>query len=225
MKANNKSGAKKEIYGVLGLGRFGSSLAQKLAESGAEVIVVDMDESKVREARAYTEYAYIVGKLTKESLSEIGIQNCGTVIVCIGDSLEVSLLTTLNVINLGVKRVIAKAMNSDHGLLLEKIGAEVVYPERDMGERLARKLTVNSVLEYINLSNDIDIFECSVPKDLIGVPVAESGFRQKYALNIIAIQSGCETMTDIDPNYRFQQGDIIVLIGKSDGLRRFQESR
>lgn len=220
----NKANVKKEIYGVLGLGRFGSSLAQKLAESGAEVVVVDMDESKVREARAYTEYAYIVGKLTRESLSEIGIQNCGTVIVCIGDSLEVSLLTTLNVINLGVKRVIAKAMNSDHGLLLEKIGAEVVYPERDMGERLARKLTVNSVLEYINLSNDIDIFECAVPKNLIGVAVAESGFRQKYALNIIAIQSGCETMTDIDPDYRFRPGDIIVLIGKTESLRRFQES-
>jgi trk system potassium uptake protein TrkA len=219
-----KKNIKKDIYGVLGLGRFGFSLAQKLAESGAEVIVVDMDENKVREARAFTEYAYIVGKLTRESLDEIGIKNCSTVIVCIGDSLDVSLLTTLNVINLGVKRVISKAMSPEHGLLLEKIGAEVVYPERDMGERLAKKLTVNSVLDYINLSNDIEILECSVPKNLIGISVAESNIRQKYSLSIIAIQNGSETMTNIDPNYRFLEGNIMVLIGKSDNLRRFQAS-
>ncbi len=217
-----KNNGKKDIYGVLGLGRFGASLAQKLAESGAEVIAVDMDENKVREARAYTDYAYIVGKLTRESLEEIGIGSCGTVIICIGDSLEVSLLTTLNVINLGVKRVIAKAMSPEHGLLLEKIGAEVVYPERDMGERLAKKLTVNSVLDYINLSNDIEILECKVPKNFIGIRVSDSDLRQRYSLSIIAIQSGSETVTNIDPAYEFKEGDIIVLIGKADNLRRFQ---
>jgi trk system potassium uptake protein TrkA len=216
-----KNNGKKDIYGVLGLGRFGASLAQKLAESGAEVIAVDMDENKVREARAYTGYAYIVGKLTRESLEEIGIGSCGTVIICIGDSLEVSLLTTLNVINLGVKRVIAKAMSPEHGLLLEKIGAEVVYPERDMGERLAKKLTVNSVLDYINLSNDIEILECKAQK-----LHRHSGLRfrsqQRYSLSIIAIQSGSETVTNIDPAYEFKEGDIIVHIGKADNLRRFQ---
>lgn len=107
-------------FGVIGLGRFGSALAQSLAQSGKEVIVVDCKEEKVRELRQYTEYAYVAETLTKETLEEIGIQNCDTVIVCIGEKIDTSILTTLNVVSLGVPHVIAKAISRDQGAVLEK---------------------------------------------------------------------------------------------------------
>ena len=136
-----------ESYGIIGLGRFGTALAQKLADAGREVIVVDRCEYKVKELRRYTDFAYVADELTKEVLEEIGIQNCDTVVVCIGEKIDTSILVTLNVVNLGVKRVIAKAISRDQGEVLEKIGAEVVYPERDMALRLAKKMMVSSVMD------------------------------------------------------------------------------
>lgn len=118
-------------FGVIGLGRFGTALAKSLAESGKEVIVIDCNEDKVRELRHFTEHAFVAENLTKETLEEIGIQNCDTVIVCIGEKIDTSILTTLHVVSLNVPHVIAKALSQDQGAVLEKIGAEVVYPERD----------------------------------------------------------------------------------------------
>ncbi len=107
-----------ESYGIIGLGRFGTALAKKLAEAGREVIVVDRNESKVKELRSYTDFAYVADELTKEVLEEIGIQNCDTVVVCIGEKIDTSILVTLNVVNLGVRRVIAKAISKDQGEVL-----------------------------------------------------------------------------------------------------------
>ena len=145
-------------FGVIGLGRFGTALAKTLAEAEKEVIVVDCNEEKVRELRHYTEYAYVTDNLSKDTLQEIGIQNCGTVIVCIGEKIDTSILTTLNVVSLGVPHVIAKAISSDQGAVLEKIGAEVVYPERDMALRLGKRLIANNnFLDFITLSNEVEI--------------------------------------------------------------------
>lgn len=119
-------------YGVIGLGRFGYALATELAGSGAELLVIDKDEDKVREIREYTENAVVVNTLDKKTLTETGIQNCDVAIVCIGENMESSILTTLNLVAIGIPLVIAKATSAEHGEILEKLGAEVVYPERDM---------------------------------------------------------------------------------------------
>ena len=111
---------KHTTFGVIGLGRFGTALAKSLAKAGKEVIVVDCNESKVRELRHYTEHAFVAEDLTKETLEDIGIQNCDTVIICIGERIDTSILTTLNVVGLGVPRVIAKAISRDQGAVLEK---------------------------------------------------------------------------------------------------------
>ncbi len=110
-------------YGIIGLGRFGSALAATLAEADKELMVLDRSEEKIRQARNYTEHAYVVKDLQKETLRETGIQNCDVVVVCIGDKVDVSILTTLNVINLGVPQVVAKANSPEQGEILEKIGA------------------------------------------------------------------------------------------------------
>ena len=108
-------------YGIIGLGRFGSALAYTLAEAGKEIMVLDCTEEKVRQIRGVTEHAYVVKDLQKETLRETGIQNCDIVVVCIGDKVDISILTTLNVINLGVPQVIAKANSPEQGEILEKI--------------------------------------------------------------------------------------------------------
>ena len=210
-------------YGIIGLGRFGMALATSLSEAGCEILALDRDEEKIREIRAYTDHAYVTTSLSKETLSEAGIQNCDVVIVGIGEQLDVSILTTLTVVSLGVKRVIAKATTTEQGAVLEKLGAEVVYPENDMAIRLAKKLTSGSLIEYLSLSNEIEISEIKLTDKLIGKTLIEADLRGKFAVNVIALESGDKTEIALDPNYVFAEGDIIVIIGKGDDIRRFQD--
>ena len=210
-------------YGIIGLGRFGTALAKTLSEAGKEVVVIDHLESKVKELRQYTENAFVSEDLSREVLEEIGIQNCDTVVVCIGEKIDTSILTTLNVVSLGVPRVIAKAISPEQGEVLEKIGAEVVYPERDMALRLAKRLLTNNILDYINLNNDVEITEISITQVIAGRTVLELDLRKTYGLNIIAVEHDRRTDTEVGPDYRFQQGDIIVVIGKTQNVKRFEQ--
>ena len=219
MKKNQET-----AYGIIGLGRFGSSLAVTLAEAGQEVIVIDKDENKVKEMRQYTEYAFVADNLSMEALREAGIQNCDVVVVCIGQQVDVSILTTMSVIELGVSRVISKAVSFEQGAVLKRLGAEVVYPERDMALRLGRRLLSNNFLDYVTLCNNIEIRQIQIPSRLIGRSVEEIGIRQKYKLNIIAIENGDETDIEVMPNYRFQKEDIIVVIGKVDNIDAFERA-
>lgn len=209
-------------FGVIGLGRFGTALAQSLAESEKEVIVIDCNEDKVRELRNFTEHAFVTENLTKETLEEIGIQNCDTVIICIGEKIDTSILTTLNVVSLNVPHVIAKAISRDQGAVLEKIGAEVVYPERDMALRLGKRLVSHNFLDYISLDNEVEIQQIPVTKAMIGRSVQEMNIRQQYGLNIIAIERERVTDIEVSPQYLFNEGDIIAVIGKVENIKRFE---
>lgn len=215
---------KANLFGVIGLGRFGAALAMKLAEAGKEVIVVDNNESKVKELRCFTDYAYVAEELTKEVLEQIGIQNCDTVIVCIGEAIDTSILVTLNVVNLGVNRVIAKAISKDQGEVLRKLGAEVVYPERDMALRIAKKLITGSMMDYISLEDDVEICEIRVTKALEGKSILHAHIREKFGLNIIALEHNGKTNIEFKPQDVFCMGDGIVVIGKAQNIRRFEES-
>ena len=145
----NKPKKEKNTYGIVGLGRFGYALAMELAASDADILVLDKDEEKVREMREYTESAYVMKTLDKKSLAETGIQNCDVAVVCIGEHMDTSILTTLNLVSLGIPVVIAKATSLEHGQILEKLGAEVVYPEHDMAVRLAHRLETSKMLDFV----------------------------------------------------------------------------
>jgi len=209
-------------FGVIGLGRFGTALAITLAEAGREVIVVDQNEEKVKAMRQYTEYAFVTDNLSKETLTEIGMKNCDTIINCIGEKIDTSILTTLNVVSLGVPHVIAKATSPEQGAVLEKIGAEVVYPERDMAVRLGKRLVSSNVLDFIFLDNQVEIQQVMVGENMVGHSVQEYNIRKKYGLNIIAIEQGDNTEIEIAPDYQFSPQDIIVVIGKIENIRRFE---
>ena len=125
-------------FGVIGLGRFGSALVECLSKADKEVVAIDKDEARVKEARRYTDFAMVVESLDQESLEEAGIQNCDTVVICIGEQMDTSILTTMTVLNMKVPHVISKANSFMHGEVLKQLGAKVVYPERDMAIRLGK---------------------------------------------------------------------------------------
>ena len=145
------------LFGVIGLGRFGSALARTLAEAGKEVIAVDCDEQKVKAIRKYTDYAFVVDDLSEEALTEVGIQNCGTVGICIGEQIDISILTSMLVLNMGVPHVIAKASSVGHGEVLKRLGVTVVYPEADMAVRIGKRLISGNLLDYIALEDGVEV--------------------------------------------------------------------
>lgn len=217
MKKKNKK------YGIIGLGRFGTALAYKLASTGAEIMVTDKDEVKVAELREITENAFIAGALEKKTLSDMGFQNCDVVIVCIAGAIDVSILTVMKLQSIGCKRIIAKANSAEHGEILAKIGAEIVYPEQDMAYRLANRLDMGTGLDFIELSNAINVSKIPVPKDFIGKTVMDTNIRGRFGLNIIAIENLNEVVETIKPDYEFKVNDIIYLCGNKESVNLFAE--
>ncbi len=210
----------KNTYGIVGLGRFGMALAMELVRSGADIIVLDRDEEKVREMREFTDNAFVVQSLDRKTLSETGIQNCDVAIVCIGEHLDTSILTTLNLVGLGIPEVIAKSTSNEHGEILEKLGAKVVYPERDMAVRLANRLEASRMLDYIQLSEKLNISKLMVPEKMVGKTVLEVNLRKNFSVNIIAVENDGNLNEMVSPDYRFRRGDILFVSGSRSGLNR-----
>lgn len=214
---------KNMTYGIIGLGRFGTALAKKLSKLGAEIMVVDSDEEKVADLREYTENAFIAHFLDKKILEDMGFQNCDVVVVCIGEAIDVSILTVMKLHAMGVKRIIAKASSAEHGEILEKVGAEVVYPEKDRAERLANSLEMGEGIDFIELSNLIGIANFVVPKEYIGKTVKDVSIRKQYGLNIIAIEKNEKVMGAISPDYTFEENDILYLCGGKKAISNISD--
>lgn len=212
---------KKKTYAVLGLGRFGMPLATKLAQSGADVIGVDMDEERVRAFREYSEYAFVAKKLTKEVLEDIGIQDCDVAVICIGSRVETSILVTLNILNLGVPNVISKASSAEQGEVLRRLGADVVYPERDMALRTAKKILRENLVDYLSIGKDIEIIEIEISNKMVNKTILELDLRKKYKLNVIAIRHDEESNIEVRPDCILHEGDTIAVIGREENVTRF----
>lgn len=219
----NKSKNDKLMYGIVGLGRFGQALAMELSSSNFDIIVIDSDEEKVRELREVTEYAFVVKSLDKKSLLDTGIQNCDVAVVCIGEHMDTSILTTLNLVSMGIPTVISKAVSAEHGTILEKLGAEVVYPERDMAIRLASRLETARVLDFVQLSEKINVSKMQAADKIVGKSVLELNLRSNFGLNIIAIENNGTVIEVIKPDYIFRKNDILFLSGSKEGLLKFSE--
>lgn len=217
----HKSKNEKLTYGIVGLGRFGYALAMELAQTNQELIVIDDNEEKIRELREVTENAYVVKALDKKTLMDTGIQNCDVAVVCIGEHMDTSILTTLNLVSMKIPTVISKATSAEHGIILEKLGAEVVYPERDMAIRLANRLETARVLDFVQLSEKINVSKMEVSQKLIGETVLALNLRSAFGLNIIAIENDGAVMEIINPDYVFRKNDILFLAGSKEGLMKF----
>ena len=210
-------------FGVIGLGRFGSALVKTLAEAGQEVIAIDKDEQKVRAVRKYTDFAFVVESLTAETLEETGVQNCQTVTICIGETMDISILTTMLVIKMGVPRVISKANSQAHGEVLKLMGATVVYPEADMAVRMGKRLISGNLMDYIALDDHIEVRRIQVEGSIVGRSIQEINVRRKYGINVIAVERGHQTQVDFSPQFKFAMGDIVTVIGKVEQIEAFEQ--
>ena len=213
-----------ESYGVIGLGRFGTALVKTLAAAGKEVIAVDKDEAKVKAVRGYTDYAFVIDELDETSLKETGMQNCGTVTICIGEQIDISILTTMLVTKLGVPHVISKAASEVHGEVLKRLGAEVVYPEADMAVRIGKRLISGNLLDYIALDDGVEVRRIAVGGKLLGRTIRELDVRKVYGINIIAVERGHRTDVEFSADYRFEEGDTVSVVGKVEKIGRFERA-
>lgn len=209
-------------FAVIGLGRFGLSIANKLYESGKDVLGVDVNEERADEAQSYVTHSVIADSTDPEALKSIGIRNFDTVIVAIGNDIQASILSVLLLKEIGVKKVIAKALNKLHGEVLKKVGADwVVFPERDMGIRVAHQLISPKVLNFIELSKDYSVEEVKIPEKMTDKSLRELDLRAKYNLSVIAIRHHDDIFISPSPDKIIDHGDVLVVIGENRDLERF----
>lgn len=214
----------KKEFAVIGLGRFGGSICRALAEEGMEVMAIDNNEDRVNEFSMIASHS-VVGDTTDESvIKSLGIRNFDHVIVAIGDNIQASILTTLILKELGVKKITVKAQNDYHEKVLRKIGADqVVHPERDMGKRIAHSMVSNNVLDYLELSEEHSIVEIVANEKLDGHTLIDLDIRAKYGINIVAIKRRSEIIVSPLAHERIQNKDILIVIGADVDINRFEK--
>ncbi|MBZ5753433.1 MULTISPECIES: potassium channel family protein [Metabacillus] len=209
-------------YAVIGLGRFGTSIARRLHEAGQEVLGIDVSEEQVEDADLYVTHAIVADSTEEKALTSIGIRNFDCVIVAIGNDMQASILTVMLLKDLGVKKIIAKALGKRHGKVLEHIGADwIIYPERDMGERVANQLLSPNMLNYIELSKEYNIEEIMIPSKMAEKNLRELDIRAKYNVSVIAIVSEGDIIISPSPDQIIHKGDLLVVIGNKDDLANF----
>jgi trk system potassium uptake protein TrkA len=178
-------------FAIIGIGRFGSSLAHTLTSMGYEVLAIDRNIDRVQNFISEVTHVVEADATEPEALKALGIRNFDVGVVAIGDDVQASILVTVLLKDLGVKKVVAKAINDLHGRVLEKVGADkVVYPERDMGVRVAHQLISTNVLDQIELSSDYSILEIMAPEKTVGKTLKDLDLRPKYGISVMAIKRG-----------------------------------
>jgi len=209
---------------VVGLGRFGSSVATTLASKGYDVLVVDSDADKVQEISSLVTHAVQADATDEDALKTLGVNNFDIAIVSIGANIHANILATLILKEQGVKYVVVKAQDGLHGKLLTKVGADkIVYPERDMGVRVANNLISANVLDYIELAPGYSIAEVVASEKLSGMTLAETDIRGKFGVNVIAIKNEHKVNVSPEATDVIDSGDILVVMGHEDGLKRLKE--
>ena len=209
----------KKVFGVIGLGRFGFNVAKTLAEGGAEVIACDIDEEKVKQISELVHQAFILDATDEKALKESGIANADTVIVSIGENIEASILVVVQLMELGVKEIIAMAVNPLHGRILERLGvSRVIHPERDMAIRLAHSLLVGGFIEEIPIAENYSIFEMKPPQKLHNKTLKELDLRRKYDMTVLAIKRGDKFIVNPSAEEVIVQDDILVVLGRREKI-------
>ncbi|EGO62398.1 potassium channel family protein [Acetonema longum] len=217
--------AKDKQFAVIGLGRFGSSVAKTLHQLGYEVLAIDSNEETVQKFADEVTHVAIADTTDANSLKALGIRNFDVVVVAIGEDVQANVLTTLVVKELGVHYIIAKARNELHGKMLEKIGADkIVYPERDMGQRVAHNLVSTNVLDYVELSPNLGLVEVRIPRKFIGQSLAEVNLRATYGVNVVAIKRGQQLIVSPRPDEKMNDNDILIVVGDTSGIQRLESN-
>ena len=217
---------KAKQFVVLGLGRFGSSLATTLADAGYEVMAVDKCEEKVQDISPIVTQAVQAEVTDIDTLRSLGIRNFDVAIVAIGKDMQSSIMTTLLLKEMGIPYVVAKASTEIHQRVLEKIGADrIILPERDMGKRIATNLITGNIIDYIQLSRDYSIMEFSILSQWEGRSIKDINIRANYGINIIAVERNGDINVSPGPDYILKEDDLLVIVGKNQSIRELEAKR
>jgi trk system potassium uptake protein TrkA len=213
-------------FTVIGLGNFGFYLAVHLYEKGHEVLAIDLDSEKAQTIKEQVSQAVIADGTDRAAMEALGVAQTDAAVVCIGTHMSNSILTTLNLKDIGVKRVVAKATSEQHGRILEKIGAsEVLFPEKDLARTLAERLHNPNMLDYLPFVEDHSIIQLAAPSEFEGKSLRELDLTNRYGVQVIAIKETVPERVNIIPtaNYLVKGSDLLLIIGPNDSLDHLRE--
>ena len=209
---------------VIGLGRFGTSVATTLVKYGKDVLAIDYDINTVQKLSTELPHVMQMDATNIDALRQAGVENFDTGLVCIGTDFEANLLATVLLQRLGVKRVITKARTQTQKEILLRVGAdEVILPEHEAGVRLGRKMAAGHFVDYLEVSNDVGVVELLAPPSLWGHTLAESNLRQRYSLSVMAVRRGDDLLISPSATFRMAEHDILVVLGRiedAEALRK-----
>jgi trk system potassium uptake protein TrkA len=210
-------------YVVIGLGRFGRSVAETLFTMGHDVLAIDSDEDVIQNISDKVTHAVQMDATDEYALRTLGIRNFDVAVVTIGSNVQASIMTTLILRESGVKYIVAKAQSEMHAKVLTKIGADkVILPERDMGVRVAHNLVSSNLLDFIELSPDYSVIEIQAPTDWYGMEILDLDVRSKYGINIMAIKSIDDINISPNAKDKIKEGDVLLCIGNTEDLARLE---
>ena len=214
------SKARRKQFLVAGLGLFGTSVALTLQQMGYEVYTLDSEESLVQDLSTQLNYVVCGDASDKKTLQSLPLEDIDVAVVAIGN-VERNMMCTMLLKELGIKQVVAKAINNLHGAMLNKLGADkVVYAERDMGERVAHNLISAGVMDYIELSSEISVMSLAIPAEFVGKNLIEADLRRRYDVNVVAIKRDGRTIVNPKAQEVFQPEDEIIVLGTHEGVKR-----
>ncbi len=214
----------KKSFAVVGLGRFGTNVALTLMESGAQVLAIDSNPECVKRISSQVTCAVTVNVCETESLKEAGLENMDGVVVAMGNNLEASAMTIITAKELGVPYILAKSNNDEAAKILSKIGADkVIYPEKDAGINVARKLLCSNFLEFFEISDNINVAEISVRPEWVGKTLKELDFRRSYNMNIILVKEDGRSIDHITPELQLKESYRLLVTISNEGLKRMMQ--
>lgn len=215
----------KREFAVIGLGQFGGSICYELSKEGMDVLAIDNNAQKVNEFKNIASHAVIADATDEHVLKELGVNHFDHVIVAIGDNIQASILATVILTDLNVKKITVKAQNEYHEKILNRIGAsQIVHPERDMGKRLAHSLISNNILDYLELSDEHSIVEIKIGRKMIGRTLIDLNIRANYGCNVVGIRRGKTMNVSPDANDMLKIDDVLIVIGANEDISRLEKS-
>lgn len=212
-------------FAVIGLGKFGFHAAKALFEDGNEVLAIDTDRNRVQAVDPFATEAIVLDAMDKEALRSLGLEEMDAVIVSTGTSSSISIMICLYLNELGVKRVLAKALDADHEKVLRRVGAtDIIHPERDMALRISRSLSRPNMLDFIPISSEFDLIQIEAPKEFAGLNLKYLNLRAKYEVHIIAIKKKDPESFVLVPSadYVIEDTDTLIILGKSEDIKRIK---
>lgn len=215
-------------FAVIGLGNFGFHAAKALYEDGNEVLAIDRDKGRVQAIDAHCTEAIVLDATDKDALKALGLENLNGVIISTGTKISISILICLYLHEIGIKKILVKALDEDHAKILKRVGAtEIIHPERDMALRISRGLSRPNILDFIPLSEDFDLVQVGPPREFIGKNLKDLNLRAKYNVHIIAIKELVpENFILVPPaSFVIKDSDILIMLGKTEDIRRIKALR